>query len=752
MEQMIENITHFPIEANLASEGYDIRGHGFEVGSANGPSGEPELNAAQREAVTTTEGYVRVVAGAGTGKTRALTERFAYLVCDLGIMPSNILCVTFTNKAANEMRRRIRRITGDNDTGYINTFHGFCVSVLQEDSHALGYPKSFLVLDNADIDSMLKVVYEERGLTLRNMTFSKARDMIEVMKLQKHPLYYREVLAMPIENLRQRYLDARAADEIIFFGYLYQQKKCFGLDYNDLIVFTLHLFDRNLDVKLKWQKRLQYIMVDEFQDIDGLQYQLMEILAGHHRNLFVVGDPDQTIYTWRGANVRYLLDFDHHHRNTRTIMMLQNYRSVPRVIDAANSLIEKNRERMPKRLEAMRANYGPTVWHHAESAEAEADWIAEGVQALHESGVDFGDIAVLYRAHYASRSIEEAFIRAKIPHVISSGTPFFNRREVKDALAYLRLIAYKDDLDFERVANTPKRNLGQRRMAYLREIAEQRSCSLFEALKFAADDDLLKGTKARQLIDLVERHHAAYEGRAVSDVLASLLAESGYERMLRTEGSQERLDNLAELKQSVRAFEESCGEELTLPHYLAHVALLTNADAETASGKVRLMTIHAAKGLEFPHVFICSMSEGVIPSRKTDTMQAMEEERRLAFVAMTRARDGLYLSEAEGRDHDGIPRFPSRFLLDIDPKAIDFSNKPTDERLAEARAAYDLADRRITRLVREARFAEGERVKHPAFGAGSVIRVDDDARAYEIQFDQLETTRTVAFHAKLDQA
>lgn len=710
------------------------------------------LNAAQREAVTTTEGHVRVIAGAGTGKTRALTERFAYLVCDLGIMPGNILCVTFTNKAANEMRRRIRRITGDNDTGYISTFHGFCVSVLQEDSHALGYPKSFLVLDNADIDSMLKIIYEERGLTLRNMTFSKARDMIEVMKLQKHPLYYREVLAMPIENLRQRYLEARDADEIIFFGYLYQQKKCFGLDYNDLIVFTLHLFEQDPDIKLKWQKRLQYIMVDEFQDIDGLQYQLMEALAQHHGNLFVVGDPDQTIYTWRGANVRYLLDFDQRFQDTRTIMMLQNYRSVPRVIDAANSLIEKNRERMPKRLEAMRASYGPTVWHHAEGAAAEANWIAEGVLALYENGVDFGDIAVLYRAHYASRSIEEAFIRAEIPHVISSGTPFFNRREVKDALAYLRLVAYKDDLDFERVANAPKRNLGQRRMAYLREIAEQRSCSLFEALKIAAEDDLMKGTKARHLIDLVERHHATYEGRAVSDVLASLLAESGYERMLRTEGSQERLDNLAELKQSVRAFEESCGEELTLTHYLAHVALLTNADAETSSGKVRLMTIHAAKGLEFPHVFICSMSEGVIPSRKTDTMQAMEEERRLAFVAMTRARDGLYLSEAEGRDHDGIPRFPSRFLLDIDPAAIDFSNKPADERFAEARAAYGFADRRLTGIAHEARFAEGDRVRHPAFGTGVIVSVDGEARAYEIQFDQLETTRSVAFRAKMTKA
>ena len=232
----------------------------IETAASDQPDGAgapPRLNAAQREAVTTTEGYVRVIAGAGTGKTRALTERFAYLVNELGIMPGNVLCATFTNKAAGEMRRRIRRLTGDNDTGYINTFHGFCVSVLQEDAHALQYPKSFLVLDNADIDAMLQVVYEERGLTLRDMTFAKARDMIEIMKLKERPGYYRDMLAMPLEDLRQKYLDAEAAKDIIFYGYLYQEKKCFGLDYNDLIVFVLYLFEQNPAIRSKWQRRLE---------------------------------------------------------------------------------------------------------------------------------------------------------------------------------------------------------------------------------------------------------------------------------------------------------------------------------------------------------------------------------------------------------------------------------------------------------------------------------------------------------------
>ena len=290
------------------------------------------LNAAQREAVTTTEGFVRVIAGAGSGKTRALTRRFAYLVTELGILPGNLLCVTFTNKAANEMRQRIHNLTGDNDTGYINTFHGFCVSILQEDSHAVGYPKSFLVLDNSDIDAMLQIIYDERGLTLRDMTFSHARDMIEMLKLKERPDYYEDMITLPLDTLKEKYDKAESAKDIIFYGYLYQEKKCFALDYNDLIEFSLHIFRTHEDIRLKWQKRLEYIMIDEFQDIDPPQYELMQVLCDHHKNLFIVGDPDQTIYTWRGADVRFLLDFDKVYPTTKTILMMENYRSTPQRI------------------------------------------------------------------------------------------------------------------------------------------------------------------------------------------------------------------------------------------------------------------------------------------------------------------------------------------------------------------------------------------------------------------------------------
>ncbi len=708
-----------------------------------------DLNAAQREAVMTTEGFVRVIAGAGSGKTRALTNRFAYLVNELGILPGNILCVTFTNKAANEMRQRIHNLTGDNDTGYINTFHGFCVSVLQEDSHAVQYPRSFLVLDNADIDDMLRLIYEERGLSLRDMSFADARDMFEIQKLFKKPEYYLDLIGMSLSELHEKYLQASALNDILFYGYLYQQKKCFGLDYNDLIKFTLYIFKEHADIRLKWQQRLEYIMIDEFQDIDGLQYELMEALCGYHKNLFIVGDPDQTIYTWRGADVKYLLDFDRQHPGTKTILMMENYRSTPQILAAANSLISRNKYRIQKELDPTLPAGESVLCHHARNAEEEAEWIAFQMLQLHDRGVAYKDMTVLYRAHYVTRTIEEVFQKRKLPYCIYSGVQFFSRMEIKDALSYLRMIAYKDDLSFRRVANTPKRNLGQRRMRFLQGYAEANACTLYEALCRTLEDELFKGTKAARFVSLVERFSASYEGRPISEVLSDILDRSGYEEMLRTEGSQERLDNLAELKQSVFEYETSCGEEATLEHYLSHVGLFTNSDASEPGDKVKLMTVHAAKGLEFPYVFLCQMNEGVFPTRRTATLPAMEEERRLAFVAVTRAEKRLYLSEAEGRNLDGSPRYPSRFLLDIDPELLEYTAPPREELIADARC-YVAANERA--MPREAftPFQPGQRVRHQVMGPGTVIEVDLAKGAHLVKFDSMPTPRAISFKAKLE--
>ena len=708
------------------------------------------LNASQLEAVTSTEGFIRVIAGAGSGKTRALARRFAYLVNEIGILPGNILCVTFTNKSANEMRQRIHNLTGDNDTGYISTFHSFCVSVLQEDSHALQYPKSFLVLDNSDIDSMLKIIYEERGLTLRNMTFSKARDMIEIRKLIKEPEYYLDMLNMSLDTLRQKYLTATEPSDIIFYGYLYQEKKCFGLDYNDLIKFTLYIFEQNEAVKIKWQQRLEYIMIDEFQDIDELQYKLMSVLCGYHKNLFIVGDPDQTIYTWRGANVRYLLDFDKIFPSVKTIMMMQNYRSTPQIVSVVNDLIDKNKFRIKKNLMPTIADGMKVICHHADTSEREAMWIAEQIQALHGEGTSYREITVLYRAHYITRIVEEVFLREKIPYAIYSGVQFFNRMEIKDALAYLRLIAYKDDLAFLRVVNVPKRNFGERRIKFLQEYAVKHQCSLYIALETNLDNEIFKGTKAAQFVALIENFAANYAERQISELLAAILNESGYEKMLRTEGSQERLDNLAELKQSVYEYETSCGEESTLEHYLSHIALFTNSDAADNSDKVKLMTVHSAKGLEFPYVFLCAMNEGVFPSKKTDTIQKMEEERRLAFVAMTRAQKGLYLSEAEGRNFDGSPRYPSRFLLDIEPALLDYTQKPQEGLIRETKDYLVINERYLADEENQSSLAVGQRVKHSIFGSGTVVDVDLIKAAHLVKFDNIDTPRSISFRAKLE--
>ena len=714
---------------------------------------QKELNPEQLEAVTSTEGYIRVIAGAGSGKTRALTYRFAYLVNEIGIMPSHILCVTFTNKAAAEMRNRIRKLTGDNDTGYISTFHGFCVSVLQEDSNAVSYPKSFLVLDNSDIDAMLQIIYEERGLTLRQMTFSNARDMIEMRKIFKEPHYYEDLIRMTLDEIHQKYLDSTRADDIIFYGYLYQQKKCFGLDYNDLLKFVLYIFQTNDAVRQKWQERLEYIMIDEFQDIDFIQYELMKALCPYHNNLFVVGDPDQTIYTWRGADIRYLLDFDKNFPVSKTIVMNKNYRSTQPILSVANSLISKNRNRIKKDLilgDTTEENLSTKkpAYYHAKDAEDEARYIVKKIRSLAED-FNMGQIAILYRAHYISRPIEEVFQQEKIPYTLNSGVPFFDRAEIKDSLSYLRMIAYKDDLSFLRIANTPKRNIGERRIKYLKELAAANKCSLYNALKLSVGDELFANTKAQDFIDLIEHFAGTYSKMQISELFSHVMNKSGYELALRTEGSQERLDNLAELKQSIYEYETSCGEECTLENYLAHAALYTNADITSSKNAVRLMTIHTAKGLEFPVVFIVGLNENMFPSKKIDSLKAMEEERRLAFVAITRAQKMLFLTEAEGFSQNAGGRFPSRFIFDIDKPLLNYEVELPAQLVSKATTFIKELNTVLEKKSELSVLQEGDIVEHKILGRGTVVSIDRTAAVYTIKFEKVATPRKMSFKAPI---
>lgn len=705
-----------------------------------------ELNEQQKEAVTTTEGYVRIIAGAGTGKTKALTYRYAYLVDELGISTSNILCVTFTNKAAREMSKRIRQMIGDSDMGYICTFHGFCVKLLREDIHAINYPQNFVVMDNEDTEDILKTVYENAHIQSRTYTFDMARDHISAMKNEMQHITY--LADISNDRLLADYEKASDIPEKVFLGYLYEQKKVYGLDYDDLITIALHILRTDAEKCRKWQERMMYVMVDEFQDVSGNQYALAEILSGYHRNLFIVGDPDQTIYTWRGARIEYILEFDKNHENTQTIFLDTNYRSTPDILAVSNSLIEKNRNRLPHRLVAVKPSEACPLYVHSRTTGDEAQWVTNEIKRLVEAGTKYSDIAVLYRSHFVSRSIEEAFIKTKIPYILYSGTEFYKRKEIKDVLAYLRMVAYADDLSFRRVINEPKRNFGKKRMSMLKSYCETHRCSLYSGLQDLLEEKTVKSTGASAFVDIIENFRKTYKEKSLSDLVTELMAATGYEVMLRQAGEQERLDNLAELKQSIDEYEKTSGEENTLEEYLQSIALYTNNDREKDKDSVTMMTIHTAKGLEFPYVFVCGVNEGIFPSKHVDTEAMLEEERRMAYVACTRAERGLYISDAEGLNYDDSFRYPSRFIFNIDREAIDYVNE-LPQRLVDDTKSY-IAANESHYMPLDTELKPGDRVRHKVFGEGTITGIRGDIGCYVVKFDRVETERNLKIGTGLE--
>ena len=705
-----------------------------------------ELNKQQKEAVTTTEGYVRIIAGAGTGKTKALTYRYAYLVDELGISTSNILCVTFTNKAAREMSKRIRQMIGDSDTGYICTFHGFCVKLLREDIHAINYPQNFVVMDSEDTEDILKTVYENAHIQSRTYTFDMARDHISAMKNEMQHIAYMADISN--DRLLADYEKASDIPEKVFLGYLYEQKKVYGLDYDDLITIALHILRTDAEKCHKWQERMMYVMVDEFQDVSGNQYALAEILSGYHRNLFIVGDPDQTIYTWRGARIEYILEFDKNHENTQTIFLDTNYRSTPDILAVSNSLIEKNRNRLPHRLVAVKPSEARPLYVHSRTTGDEAQWVTNEIKRLVEAGTKYSDIAVLYRSHFVSRSIEEAFIKTKIPYILYSGTEFYKRKEIKDVLAYLRMVAYADDLSFCRVINEPKRNFGKKRMSMLKSYCETHRCSLYSGLQDLLEEKTVKSTGASAFVDIIENFRKTYKEKSLSDLVMELMAATGYEAMLRQAGEQERLDNLAELKQSIDEYEKTSGEENTLEEYLQSIALYTNNDREKDKDSVTMMTIHTAKGLEFPYVFVCGVNEGIFPSKHVDTEAMLEEERRMAYVACTRAERGLYISDAEGLNYDDSFRYPSRFIFNIDREAIDYVNE-LPQRLVDDTKSY-IAANESHYMPLDTELKPGDRVRHKVFGEGTITGIRGDIGCYVVKFDRVETERNLKIGVGLE--
>lgn len=698
------------------------------------------LNERQTEAVTTTEGPVRVIAGAGTGKTRALTARFCFLTDMLGIDPSAILCVTFTNKAAAEMKERIRAMLGDFDLGYICTFHSFCVRLLKEDIHVLNYPANFIIIDEDDRVALLQKVYTDMGLTLKELPINRAVDYISERKAAPGDEYLRYVEELNNTGLVGR--TERNADRFdeIFQRYIYEQKKNFAVDFDDIIIFAAYILRKYPDILLKWQQRMQYVMVDEFQDVSPRQYEIARMLAGGHGNLFIVGDPDQTIYSWRGADVKLFLNFDKLYPGATTIVMDANYRSTPEIIRASNALIAHNTDRYPKALHAVGDSGDKPLVNHARTEKAEAKWMADTITGLIESGAALSDIAILYRAHHLSRVLEETLIKHGIIYRIYSGTAFYRRREVKDVICYLRMLVTADDIAFERTFNVPPRGFGKKKTAFLHAEAERTGATLMETLRANIDNPVLRGSKGREYINAIDTAAALVGKLSLGDLMQRVLDLSGYEEMLRGLSEWERLDNLAELKRAIE--EAGHDDDATLDDFLARVALMTGMDAEKADlPAVKLMTVHTAKGMEFPYVFICSLNEASFPSRRCSGPEEIEEERRLAYVAMTRAEKGLFMSDSEGFNHDNTGKTPSRFLYEAGIENLRF-DRPLPEQAPLPQAPPSSKGR--------PRLASGDMVEHPVFGRGLIMEVDSARETYTVQFDKMPTPRTLRFAAPLD--
>ena len=703
------------------------------------------LNSRQREAVEATEGRIRVVAGAGTGKTKALTHRYAYIVNVLGIDPANILCLTFTNKAAAEMRSRISEMVQSGDyNDFVCTLHGFCVKFLRQEIYRLGFPKSFTVLDEEDSKAIAKQAMDEMGIKRSEKT---VKQFLEAVGADKALLGYIDTYMLPgcvvTDEMRR---SSRLA------GYVSRQMKHYALDFDDLMNVTKYILDHFPEAAEKWQNALNYIMVDEAQDCNLDDWDLVERLSAKHRNLFVVGDPDQAIYEWRGARPDLFVNF----AAERTIVLDENYRSTPRILDIANCVISNNKNRIPKDLFTRKADGKAVIHFHGKSEKEEMEWIVSQIRMILAGGAGINDIAILYRSTHQSRALEQELLNAHLDYTIWGGTRFFERREIKDALSYLRLVSNQDDdISFERIINVPSRKLGKKFLDSVRDAAARKGVSLYSALQIYFPD------KAEGFIALIEDAKQFARENRVSDLLNRLLEASGYKRMVREDQDEDRLENLDELLSSIRFYESvRTPDESTLADYLQDIARYTNDDHRRDTPTLKLMTIHQAKGLEFSYVFITGLSEGIFPNMRTireGKKNGEEEERRLMYVAVTRAEKALFLTESEGYNiSTKTNKYPSRFLAEIRRdlvvtegvippelwKGTRNLSHVLDEETDPHRPIRLDADFEEERAEYNSPFKVGDSVTHPVFGEGVIVSTNKDCSSFEVKFDN-GSTRTL---------
>ena len=741
------------------------------------------LNKPQKEAVFHTEGPLLILAGAGSGKTRVLTHRIAYLIEEKGVNPWNILAITFTNKAADEMRQRVDSLVRIGaESIWVSTFHSMCVRILRRYIDRLGYDNRFTIYDTDDQKTLMKEVCRKTDIDTKRF---KERMLLSVISSAKNEMILPEEFEL---NAGGDFVQLKIAK--VYKEYEAQMRANNALDFDDLLVKTVQLLETQPDVRENYQERFRYIMVDEYQDTNTVQFRLVSLLAGKYRNLCVVGDDDQSIYKFRGANIRNILDFEKEFSDAKVIKLEQNYRSVGNVLEVANSVIRNNKGRKEKTLWTDNEKGEKIRLRQFDTAYDEAQFIAEDIKDETAQGANYSDHAVLYRTNAQSRLLEEKFVAMNIPYKIVGGINFYSRREIKDVLSYLKTIDNgKDDLAVRRIINVPKRGIGLTTINRIQESAAARGIGFYDAL---SAPDLIPGigrsaSKLDSFAALIEYFKGRSEESGVTDLLTEVIEKTGYTESLEADDPEEleaRVQNIDELVSKAAVYEESCsdrGERPTLSGFLEEVALVADIDSVAEDRDyVILMTLHSAKGLEFPHVYLAGMEDGLFPSYMSisgDDPEELEEERRLCYVGVTRAEEKLTLTCARMRLVRGERQYNSmsRFIKEMPSALIDTGKREggfsQNVSLGEKRtyssevsgykrsayaqkpafAAIQKGSGLMAKKSEGLSYGVGDRVRHVKFGDGTVTEIKEGGRDYEVtvQFDTAGVRKMFALFAKL---
>ena len=643
------------------------------------------MNERQAEAVQTTEGPLLIMAGAGSGKTRVLTHRIAYLIEEKMVNPWNILAITFTNKAAREMRERAIDLNPRTQDTLIATFHSMCVRILRRDADHIGYNRNFTIVDPGEQRTLMKRILKDLNVDPKKFT---ERTILGTISNSKNDLVTAESYA---KNANDLYTEIVAK---AYKRYETELKRSESMDFDDLIMNTILLFDKNPDVLAYYQGKFQYIHVDEYQDTNHAQYQLVQLLAKRFKNLCVVGDADQSIYGWRGADMQNILDFEQDYPEAKVVLLEENYRSTKTILQAANEVINNNKKRRPKKLWTQNADGENIIYHRSGDEREEANFVAGQINLeLQENKRQYSDFAVLYRTNAQSRAIEEALLKSNIPYTMVGGTKFYSRKEIRDVVAYLNVIAnVRDNISFERIVNEPKRGVGPKALETLRDFAAQQNVSLLEASRDVTLSSL-KGKAASELFNLAHtllNLADDVDQFTITELVEKVLDKTTYKKALEVQTTsleaQNRLENIEEFLTVTKSFDDKESENAVegetgldkLSRFLNDLSLVADTDSYDETSQVTLMTLHAAKGLEFPVVFLVGMEEGVFPlSRQAEDEDELEEERRLAYVGITRAEEVLYVTNASSRMLFGRSSYnqPSRFLREIDDDLLTYTGQ-----------------------------------------------------------------------------